>query len=49
LVLVTIEILVKHDIRELCYCQNVMVGNGYKVKLICRGYAEREGTNDDFD
>jgi len=24
------------------YCQNIVVGNDYTVKLICRGYAERE-------
>jgi len=36
-------------ICELCYCQRVMVGNDYTDKLICRGYAEREGSNDDFD
>jgi len=39
----------KFGIRELCYRQNIMLCNDYTDKLICRGYAEREGSNDDFN
>jgi len=49
-VLVTTETLVKLlAFVNCCLCQNVMVGNEYTDKLICRGYTEREGSNDDFD
>jgi len=57
LVLITVETLVKLlAFLNCCYCQNVMVGDHYTDKLICRahrGYAEREserGSNiDDFN
>ena len=56
MLLITIKTLVKLlAFVNCCYCQNVnvMVGNDYTDKLICRGHAEREmergGNNNDFD
>jgi len=47
---ITTKTLVKLLAFVNCYCQNVMVGNDYTYKPICRGYEEREGigNNDDF-
>jgi len=43
---ITIETLVKH-LNSATAKMSWLHGNDYRDKLICRGYAEREGSNDD--